>query len=98
MGTEQIILMASRFLIGAFATFLAILVWSRTRDTAWMLIVVGTVAHYADVVFQALDTLGIVRLDQVSLGGVAIFPLILTNLPMLFFSVAFLVIVLRKMQ
>jgi hypothetical protein len=90
--------MASRFLIGAFATFLAILVWSRTRDTAWMLIVVGTVAHYADVVFQALDTLGVVRMDQVSLAGVAIFPLILTNLPMLFFSVAFLVIVVRRMQ
>ena len=98
MGSEQIILMASRFVIGAVATFLAILVWSRTRDTAWMLIVVGTVAHYADVVLQALDTLGIVRLDQVSIGEVAIFPLILTNLSMLFFSVAFLVIVLRKMQ
>jgi hypothetical protein len=96
MGTEQIILIASRFLLGAVATFLAILVWSRTRDSAWMLIVVGTVAHYGDVVFDALQLLGVVELDQLTIGGVAVFPLILTNLPMLFFSAAFLVIVLRR--
>ena len=96
MGTEQIIILASRFTIGALATFLAILVWSRTRDAAWMLIVVGTVAHYGEVVFSALETLGLVRLDQVVIGGVALFPLILTNLPMLFFTLAFLVIVIGR--
>ncbi len=96
MGIEQIILIASRFLLGAVATFLAILVWSRTRDSAWMLIVVGTVAHYGDVVFDALQLLGVVELDQLTISGVAVFPLILTNLPMLFFSAAFLVIVLRR--
>ncbi len=96
MGVDQIITMGSRFVIGAVATFLAILVWSRTRDTAWMLIVVGTVAHYGDVVLSALETLGMVRLDQVTIRGVAVFPLILTNVPMLFFSIAFLVIVVRR--
>lgn len=98
MGTEQIILVASRFLLGAIATFLAILVWSKTRDIAWMLIVVGTVAHYADVVFDALELLGVVQLDQLTIGGVAIFPIVLSNLPMLFFSAAFLAIVLRRRQ
>jgi hypothetical protein len=97
MGTEQIILIASRFLLGAVATFLAILVWSRTRDIAWMLIVVGTVAHYGDVVFDALELLGVVQLDQLTISGVAVFPIILSNLPMLFFSAAFLVIVVRRM-
>lgn len=96
MGTEQIILVASRFLLGAIATFLAILVWSKTRDIAWMLIVVGTVAHYGDVVFDALELLGVVQLDQLTIAGVAIFPIVLSNLPMLFFSAAFLAIVLRR--
>lgn len=96
MGIDQIITMGSRFVLGAVATFLAILVWSRTRDTAWMLIVVGTVAHYGDVVLSAMETLGMVRLDQVTVMGVAVFPLILTNVPMLFFSIAFLVIVIRR--
>jgi hypothetical protein len=98
MGTEQIILVASRFLLGAIATFLAILVWSKTRDIAWMLIVVGTVAHYGDVVFDALELLGVAQLDQLTIAGVAIFPIVLSNLPMLFFSAAFLAIVLRRRQ
>ena len=98
MGTEQVIMMLSRFVLGALATFLAILVWSRTRDTAWMLIVVGTVAHYGEVVFSALETLGVVKLDFVTIGDVAVFPLVLVNLPTLFFILAFLVIVSRRMR
>lgn len=96
MGTEQAILMLSRFVLGALATFLAILVWSKTRDTAWMLIVVGTVAHYGEVVFTALESLGVVRLDVVRIGNIAVFPLVLANLPVFFFILAFLVIVGRR--
>ena len=97
MGTEDAIMMLSRFALGALATFLAILVWSRTRDTAWMLIVVGTVAHYGEVVFSALETLGVVRLDLVRIGDVAVFPLVLANLPTIFYILAFLVIVSRRL-
>lgn len=97
MGTEEAIMMLSRFVLGALATFLAIMVWSKTRDTAWMLIVIGTVAHYGEVVFSALETLGVVRLDFVTIGEVAVFPLVLANLPTLFFILAFLVIVSRRL-
>jgi hypothetical protein len=97
MGTEQAILMLSRFVLGAFATFLAIMVWSKTRDIAWMLIVVGTVAHYGEVVFSALESLGVVRLDVVRISTVAVFPLVLTNLPTAFYALAFLVIVSRRL-
>lgn len=96
MGTEAAIMMLTRFVLGALATFLAIMVWSRTRDTAWMLIVVGTVAHYGEVVFSALETLGVVRLDFITLGGIAVFPLVLSNLPTLFYILAFLVFVSRR--
>ena len=96
MATDQVILLLSRFALGAVATFLAILVWSRTRDPAWMLIVVGIVAHYGEVVLGALQALGVVRFDVVMIGGVALFPLILANLPIFFFILGFLVMVLRK--
>jgi hypothetical protein len=96
VATDQVILMLSRFFLGAVATFLAIMLWSRTRDTAWMLIVIGTIAHYGDVVFNALETFGVVRLDVITIGSVAVFPLVLTNLPTLFFILAFLVMVVRK--
>lgn len=98
MATQEALMMLSRFVLGALATFLAILVWSRTRDTAWMLIVVGTVSHYGEVVLTALETLGVIRLDFVTIGEVALFPLILTNLSMLFYIVAFLVMVSRRVR
>jgi len=96
MATDQVVLLISRFALGAIATFLAILVWSRTRDAAWMLIVVGIVAHYGEVVLSALQTLGVVRFDMVVIGGVALFPLILANLPTVFFILGFFVMVVRK--
>ena len=96
MGTQEALMMLSRFVLGALATFLAILVWSRTRDTAWMLIVVGTVAHYGEIVLSALETLGVIRLDFVTINEVAVFPLVLANLPTLFYIVAFLILVSRK--
>jgi len=89
-------MMLTRFVLSALATFLAIMVWTKTRDTAWMLIVVGTVAHYGEVVFSALETLGVVRLDLVRLGGIAVFPLVLGNLPTLFFILAFIAFVSRR--
>jgi len=96
MGTQQVILMLSRFTLGAIATFLAILLWSRTRDTAWMLIVVGTIAYYGEIVFTALEAFGVIRLDVLTIGSVAVFPIILANLPIFFFILAFLVMLVRR--
>jgi hypothetical protein len=96
MGTEQVILMLSRFVLGAIATFLAILLWSKTRDTAWMLIVVGTIAYYGEIVFTALESFGIIRLDVLKVAGIAVFPIVLANLPIFFFILAFLVMVVRR--
>lgn len=96
MSAELVILMLSRFILGAVATFLAILLWSKTRDTAWMLIVVGTIAYYGEIVFSALEAFGIIRLDVVRLGEVAVFPIVLANLPIFFFILAFLVMVVRR--
>ncbi len=96
MGTDQVILMLSRFALGVVATFLAIMLWSRTRDPPWLLIVIGTIAHYGDAVFSALEAFGVVRLDVITIGSVAIFPLVLANLPTLFFILAFLVMVVRR--
>lgn len=96
MGTEQVILMLSRFALGAIGTFLAILLWSKTRDPAWMLIVVGTIAYYGEIVFTALESFGVIRLDVLTIGTVAVFPIVLVNLPMFFFILAFLVMVVRR--
>ena len=54
MSAADTILLVSRLATAAVAAFLAILLWSRTRDLAWMLIVIGVIASYADILFGLL--------------------------------------------
>ena len=41
MESAAPVLLVSRLVVTAVTTFLAIVLWSRTRDLAWMLMVVG---------------------------------------------------------
>jgi hypothetical protein len=96
MSDSEIVLLVSRLATGAIATFLAIILWSRTRDTAWMLIVIGTVASYADILYATLDNLGVIQEAALSLGGIPIAKILFANLPSLFFSLGFAIMISRK--
>ena len=84
-----------RFIVMAIATFLAIVVWSRLRDTAWMLIVVGIIAGYADILYALMLEFGLVRSIDESTSGGGLLAFIFPNLPWLFFSAAFITIIAR---
>ena len=84
-----------RFVVMAIATFLAIVVWSRLRDTAWMLIVVGIIAGYADILYSLLLEFGLIRRIDESLDGGGLLAFVFPNLPWLFFSAAFITIIVR---
>jgi hypothetical protein len=90
------VMLLSRLAVGAMATFLAIILWSRTRDTAWMFVIIGTVVAYGETVFGALELFGLVRRDLIVLSGVSVVKLVLVNLPLVFFSIGFLAMILRK--
>jgi hypothetical protein len=95
MDSGELLYVVSRLALGAAASFLAIMVWSKTRDVAWMLMVIGTIALYADIVYSVLDMLGL-RGDMFFIGSISLMALILSNLPIIFFIAAFLVMVIRK--
>jgi hypothetical protein len=95
MGGSAVVL-GIQLVIGAFATFLAILLWSRTRDAAWMLIVIGTIAHYGALVFSGLEILGLVNLDGLIVSGVPLGRVLISSAPMLFFICAFVIMVVRN--
>ncbi|MDR1931813.1 MAG: hypothetical protein LBQ57_03210 [Spirochaetales bacterium] len=96
MSTEQMIIILIRLALGSAATFLSILLWSKTRDTAWMFVIIGVITAYGETVFQTLKAFGIVKADFLLISGVSVFELVLSNLPILFFSIALLVMVQRK--
>ncbi|HUW42250.1 MAG TPA: hypothetical protein VMV90_14685 [Rectinemataceae bacterium] len=96
MNAGEIIYLVSRLATAAAAAFLAILLWSRTRDLAWMLIVIGAIASYADIIFTLLAKLGIVDEARYSLFGIPLGRLLLSNLQYLFLCAALAVMIRRK--
>jgi hypothetical protein len=96
MGAGDTILLASRLATAAAAAFLAILLWSRTRDIAWMLIVIGAISSYADILFDLLSRLGLVDEARYSLFGLPLGRITLSNLPYLFLCAALVVMIHRK--
>ena len=96
MTTGILVYLVSRLLIVATATFLAIVLWSRTRDVAWMLIVIGIIASYADILFDILLRFGLIDEAAFSPLGIPLGRILFSTLPYIFFSAAFLVMILRK--
>ena len=96
MDSGQILFISSRLIFGAIASFFAIMLWSKTRDAAWMLIVIGTIAAYIEIVYSILDLFGITKGDTFLIGSVPVAAIILPLLWMSFFIAAFIIMVIRK--
>jgi hypothetical protein len=90
------VLTLSRLGVGAVGTFFAILLWSQTRDAAWVLVIIGTLVAYAEVVFSTLESFGIVPAEYFNLSGIPVLRLALVNLPMLFLTCAFIAVIARR--
>jgi len=96
MDSGQIVYILSRLSLGALASFFAIMLWSKTRDVAWMLMVIGTIAAYVETVYSILNLFGISGKAIFSIGSVPFMSILLPCLPTVFFVAAFVVMVIRK--
>jgi hypothetical protein len=96
MDIGEIIYISSRLVLGALTAFFAIMLWSRTRDAAWMLMVIGTLAAYVENIYSILEMLGISAVMTVTIGSVPLVSILLPNLPTIFILSAFLVMVIRN--
>jgi hypothetical protein len=96
MDTGHLIYISSRLLLGALASLLAIMAWPKTRNAAWMLMVIGTIAGYAEIVYSLLGVFGITDGMTFPAGPVPPAALAMANLPTCFFIAAFWVMITRK--
>jgi hypothetical protein len=96
MGLDEIGMLV-RVCVGALGTFCAILVWARTRDPAWVLIVLGVLLSYVGTIFETLVSLGLFVWGGTVFGLPAgqIAGLLLDNAPILLFAVAFVLVLVR---
>ena len=94
-GPNDLSVIVTDLSLGAIATFVAILLWSLTRERAWMLVIIAIVLRFGDTVFQVLDRLGIVRVQPVSVFEIPLVWVSLRAVPWIAI-VAALVITIRR--
>jgi hypothetical protein len=96
MEMAEFVVLLSRLAAGAIATFFAILLWSQTRDISWVLVIIGTLVSYAEIVFTTLESFGVVNADFFDVSGFPVLRIVLVNLPLIFLSLAFISMIMRK--
>lgn len=96
MDTEQLLLIITKLSAGFTATFLAAILWSKTRDAAWITFILGTFIYFAGIVIQILDSQGIFIYSILTVGDVSILKIALSILPFILFSIGFIIIIRRK--
>ncbi|UCF98098.1 MAG: hypothetical protein JSV89_00845 [Spirochaetaceae bacterium] len=96
MEPTEFVVLLSRLATGAIATFFAILLWSQTRDVSWVLVIIGTLVSYAEIVFTTLESFGVVEVDFFVISGFPVLEMVLVNLPLVFLTLAFISMIVRK--
>ena len=96
MELTEFAILLSRLATGAIATFFAILLWSQTRDASWVLVIIGTLVSYVEIVFSTLESFGVVSADLFYLSGFPVLEMVLVNLPLVFLTLAFISMIVRR--
>lgn len=85
MSDQLVITLAIELIVGFMSALTALLIWSKTRDAAWLLMVLGVVFLYLKSLIKVLDEFGFVVYNTVLLGSIDIVTLLLNILPFIFF-------------
>lgn len=95
MMEAEIIFYIIKLVLSGIAAFLAILLWSRTRDSAWMSLVAGAVTGYAGIVYEMLVKIGITGSGGAEVAGIPLASLLFAVVPSVFFIIAFILMIIR---
>jgi len=90
LAHEQAVILLIDLILGAVATFFAIELWSRTREPAWMFMVIAVIAWFGGVVFRVLESFGIVAPTERFVLGLSLYPILVESVPWLLIIVALL--------
>jgi len=96
MDIGQTVYILSQLILGAAAAFLAILLWPKIRDAAWMLVIFGAIIAYIETVYSILKIFGIAGQELIIFGSIPLFSLLLPSVRMIFFIAAFAIMVYKQ--
>lgn len=77
-----------RLTLGAAASFVAIISWTKTRHVYWFFVIAGVLASYAGTLYRALRSFGLFAGPELLVFGSPLGGLVSDNLSMIFFLLA----------
>lgn len=96
MNRAELVLYMVKLCLGGFSAFLAILLWSKTRDAAWLSISAGTIINYTGIVYSLLLDFGVMLNVPLRVCGIPVITLFFAVLPPLFVIIALLIVIGRS--
>lgn len=96
MQNAEIILYIIKLVLGGITAFLAVSLWSKTKDASWICLVLGFVISYAGIVYQMIVDLGLIVFNKCIIFDIPIFTLFFTIVPSMFFIIAFILMICKK--
>ncbi|MCF0241517.1 MAG: hypothetical protein HUK25_02715 [Treponema sp.] len=96
MEQADITLAIIKLAAGGITAFLAIMLWSKTRDVSWMSLVAGFITSYAGIVYELMINLHIVTAAGPVVFGLPLSTLLFTVVPFVFFILAFILMLVRR--
>jgi hypothetical protein len=85
-----------RLALGAVASFLAIICWTRTRTASWMCVIIGILSGYVGTLYQTLRAFGLFATPELTVFGASLGNIISVNLPLVFFIFACFLFITEK--
>lgn len=92
----EILLFIIKLIIGGIVAFLAILLMSKNRDAAWVVMAGGFILSYAALVFELLINLGVLTHTKFLVFGIPLSSLICAGLPSLCFIAALILMLIKN--
>jgi len=96
MDAGQTVYISSQLILGAAAAFLAIFLWPKIRDAAWMLIIFGIIVAYIETVYSVLKIFGISADEFLIVNNIPVISFILPTIRMIFFIIAFTIMIYKQ--
>ena len=85
-----------RMVCSFLAAFPAIAIWSRTRDAAWMLVVLGSIFFFIDALYATLVLIGLAAYRLPFLQEYPLLKSLLSGIPYILLASGFLVFLIRN--
>ena len=96
MTQGDMVLSIVKLVLGGISAFCAIMLWSKTRDAAWMSLAAGVVTSYASFVYDIMTKLGVILPGALIVAGIPLPTLLFAVVPSCFFIIAFVLMIRRN--